>query len=141
MIGTIAAWRIWATARGDNAPTAADDTVATAALTRASDYIMFSYVGCFYAGYDETSPNVEEATYVAAGLELATPGFFSSTYTPSQQKVLTEVRGIKWTPVGDASGPDSAAPVSSLINSMLKNYFPSEDLVPYLCNLSGVTDG
>lgn len=122
MYGSLAEWRTYATARGNNAPTAAEDADATAALTRASDYILYNYVQHFLRGYDATLPEVEYATYEAANLELATPGFFSSTFTPSQQKVLTEVKGIKWTPVGAASGVDAARPMSTIVDSMLEPY-------------------
>jgi hypothetical protein len=126
VIGSLAAWRAYATARGDNAPTAAADAVATAALVRASDHILHFWVRQFITG-NETSPYVEEATYEAANFELATPGFFSTTYTPAQQKVLTEVKGIKWTLKPGAEGPDAwanATPVSSKIAAMLDGYMP-----------------
>lgn len=126
MIGTIAGWRAYALARGNNAPTVATDALATAALTRASDHILHFWVRQFISG-DETSPYVEDATYVAADLELETPGFFSITYTPAQQKVLTEVKGIKWTLKPGAEGADAwanATPVSGLIAAMLDDYMP-----------------
>lgn len=122
MYGTLTAWRAYATARGDNAPTAADDAVATAALVRASDYIKYKYVANLAPAYDDTLPVVEEATYVAAALELAKPGFFSKTYTPAEQKVLTEVKGIKWTVVGDATASGASAPTSTLIDAMFSLY-------------------
>lgn len=122
MFGSLAGWRAYATARGDNAPTAAADDVAGAALVRASDHILYQYVANLLPGYDETLAVVEPATYVAASLELATPGFFSKTYTPGEQKVLTEVKGIKWTVVGDASKAGSATPTSTLIEAMFAPY-------------------
>lgn len=119
MIGTLEGWRAYAQTRGDQRPAQAPDDAATAALVRASDYVRFRYVARLLPGYDEASlPIIVEATYVAASLELATPGFFSKTYTPAEQKVLTEVRGIKWTVTGDASKPGSSAPVSSIIEDM-----------------------
>ena len=39
-------------------------------------------------------PIVEEAAYIAASLELATPEFFSRTFTAAESKVLVEVKGI-----------------------------------------------
>jgi hypothetical protein len=111
MIGTLADWRAYASARGDNTPTEAEDAVATAALVRASDYIRFRYVANFISGYDETFiapgydiPLVEIGAYIAAGLELATPGLFSKTFTPAEQKVLTGVGSIRWTVTGKAGG-------------------------------------
>jgi hypothetical protein len=134
MYGTIAAWRAYATARGDNAPTAASDTLAGAALTRASDMIRLRYVPNLLAGYGvdfippgSTIPLVEEAAYIAASFELATPGFFSRTYTESEQKVLTEVKGIKWTVTGKTSGVYSSMPSSSLIDAMFWPYISDAD--------------
>lgn len=124
MIGTIADWRAYASERGNEAPTEATDALATAALVRASDHITYHYVARFLPGYDATLLVVELATYEAALLELATPNFFSLTYTPAQQKVLTEVKGIKWT-VQDASGDierDEATPVSTKVEAMLRPY-------------------
>ncbi|MCC0013877.1 MAG: hypothetical protein H6881_08365 [Rhodobiaceae bacterium] len=129
MYGTIADWRTYAAARGNDAPTSASDELATEALVRASDYIQWSYVARFVLPYDATADGVEEATYEAANLELATPGFFSKTFTTDQQKVLTEVRGIKWTPVKSSSTERSAqmaTPRSTLIDAMLARYMPTE---------------
>lgn len=121
MIGTLETFRTYATARGSSAPTDAQDADATAALMRASDHIRFAYVAKFAAGYDETSPNVEAATYEAALLELAKTGFFSKTFTPGERKVLTEVKGIKWQVVG-GSGNGRASPVSTRVEDMLQPY-------------------
>ena len=128
MIGTLADFRTYATERGNAAPAGADDADAAAALVRASDHIRFAYVAKFAAGYDETSPNVEAATYEAALLELAKPEFFSKTFTHGERKVLTEVRGIKWQVVG-GTGNGSASPVSTRVEDMLR---------PYLCQPVGV---
>lgn len=125
--GTLNGWRAYAAARGDNAPTAASDADANAALLRASDHIKYRYVANLLPGYDETLDVVEFATYVAASLELATPGFFSKTYTPGEQKVLTEVKGIKWTVVGDASKSYAAQPTSTLIDAMFAPYIIDRD--------------
>jgi hypothetical protein len=101
---------------------AASDALRTAALVRATDYIKYRYVVNLAPGYDETLPEVEQATYVAALLELATPGFFSKTYTEAEQKVLTEVKGIKWTVTGKMGEAFSAVPTSTLIEAMLGPY-------------------
>lgn len=132
MFGTLAGWRAYATERGDDAPTAAADDVAGAALVRASDYIQYHYVANLVAGYDETLAVVEPATYVAASLELSTPGFFSKTYTPGEQKVLTEVKGIKWTVVGDVSKAGSATPTSTLIDAMFGPYLIESDAAGFM---------
>lgn len=122
MYGSVAAWRIYATARGFPAPGAATDADAAAALLRASDHIQYFYVAHFLPGYDETSPNVEPATYEAALLELETPGFFNKTYTPDQQKVLTGLKGITWTVIGKADGFVGATPEVGRVAAMLEPY-------------------
>lgn len=138
MIGTIADWRSYATARGNSAPSSASDTLATQALTRASDYILHNYVRHFLPGYDVDSEYVDEATYVAADYELETPGFFVATYTASQQKVLTEVKGIKWTVKAGETGREfwqDATPTISKIEGMLDIYMPRD--VGYAINSIG----
>jgi hypothetical protein len=123
MYGTLEDWIAFALARGNEAVEDADEEVATAALVRASDYIKYTYV-VHFSGVADTIPEVEEATYHAAALELTSPGFFSKTYTASQTKVLTAVEGIKWTPV--ASGEKNLyAPKSTLIESMLGRFVGS----------------
>lgn len=134
MFGTIAGWRSYALARGNNAPTAASDDDATAALTRASDMIRLRYVPNLLAGYGvdlvppgSDMPLGEEAAYIAASIELATPGFFSKTFTASEQKVLTGVDTIKWTVVGDAKGVYAAMPRSTLIDALFWPYVVDVD--------------
>ena len=89
----------------------------------------------FLSGYDATSDYVEEATYEAASLELATPGFFTATYTAQERKVLTEVKGIKWTVVqGEADRAEAwanATPVSTRIESMLSPYMSTRRRVGF----------
>lgn len=127
MYGSINDWRAYATERGDSAPSNASDADATAALVRASDHIKFRYVANLLPGYDDTLPVVEEATYVAAGLELATPGFFAKTYTPSEQKVLTKVQSISWTVTGKPGSKYASQPVSTLIEAMFEPYIIDRD--------------
>ena len=134
MYGTIAGWRAYATARGNGAPALADDADATAALTRASDMIRLRYVPNLLPGYgvDFTPPGhdlplTEEAAYIAAGYELATPGFFSRSYTAAEQKVLIQVQSIRWQVTGDASKTYAAMPVSTLIEAMFEPYTINRD--------------
>lgn len=122
MAASLVGWRAYAAARGNQAPTVAADDVAGAALVRASDHIRYAYVARLLPGYDESLAVVEPATYEAANLELATPGFFSKVFTPGEQKVLTQAGDIKWTVVGDASKPGAATPVSTLIEAMFAPY-------------------
>jgi hypothetical protein len=126
MYGTLVDFRSYATARGDNAPTAATDDVATAALVRASDYIRTRYVLRMELDTPETDGNVIEATYIAARREIATPGFWTTTFSPAQAKTLVEVKGIKWQPIGakefGLSGRDLVAPMDPAIDALLRPY-------------------
>ena len=134
MYGTLAGWRAYATARGDSAPADATDALATAALVRGSDHVRLRYVANLLPSYgvDFTPvghdlPLTEEAAYIAAALELATPGFFSKTFTASEQKVLTGVDSIRWTVVGDAGGTYAAMPVSTSIAALFEPYIMDRD--------------
>lgn len=132
--GTIAGWRAYATERGNNAPTAASDADATAALVRASDYIRVRYAANLLPSYDPvtftpsgaTMPLTEEAAYIAASLELATPGFFSKTYTEAESKVLTGVGSVKWTVIGKG-GTYAYMPTSSLIDALFEPWVLDRD--------------
>ena len=117
MAATIAGWITYAGLRG---LTVADNPASAQALVRASDYIRTRYVLRFSSEYDIDSSQAVEAIYIAASLELATPGFWSKTFTASQVKVLTEVKGIKWT-VADTgmNGVDAQLPMSPAIDALL----------------------
>jgi hypothetical protein len=77
---------------------------------------------------DAVPVRVVEASYYAAYLEAKKPGLLSLTYTPGTQKVLTEVKGIKWTVVGDASSDGSMVPVSTAIEGILAPLLSPADL-------------
>jgi hypothetical protein len=124
MAVTLAGWIAYAALRG---LTVVDEPASAQALVRGEDYIRFNYIAKFLPGYDDTSPNVDEATYEAAALELAAPGFWTTTFTPSQQKVLTGVGDIKWTVIGSTDSNDAwanASPTSTKIAAMLAPYMP-----------------
>lgn len=118
-MASVANWIAYAAERG---AVVADDAASAAALVRATDYITYQYIARFTSGYDSTAPNVDAAIFEAANLELATPGFFSRTFTPDQQKVLTKAGSLQWTVRGDAKGSDAATPVSTKIETMLRPY-------------------
>lgn len=124
MAATLAGWIAYAALRG---LVVAEGPASEQALVRGSDYIRFTYIARFLPGYDETSPNVDEAIYEAAALELATPGFWTTSFTPSQQKVLTGVDTIKWTVIDSVDSNDAwanATPTSTKIAAMLAPYMP-----------------
>ncbi|WP_411975936.1 hypothetical protein [Sulfitobacter faviae] len=113
------AWRAYALARGNVSPTNASDSDASAARQRASDYIRTRYV--LPLGLSATADNVIEATHIAAGYELTTPGFWSKTFTPAQQKTLTGVDTIRWTVSENAAmekGYNAQLPVSPAIDAL-----------------------
>jgi len=112
-------WRAYALARGDSAPTGATDTNANAALQRASDYIRTRYA--LLLGLSGTAENVIEATHIAAGFELSTSGFWSTTFTPAQQRTLVGVGEIRWQVSGNATmekGYNAQLPVSPAIDAL-----------------------
>lgn len=125
--GDLAGWRAYALARGDTAPTFASDLTAGQALTRAQDYIRWTYVERFSSGCTLPDATIAEAEYIAASAELAEPGYWTKIYTPSQQKVLTRVGEISWTPVEGKTydQADMARPVSTAIEAILGKCMPS----------------
>ena len=142
MTATVAGWITYA---GDRGNVVGDDAASAAALVRATDYITHNYVRRFVAGYDATSPYVDEATYEAANLELATPGFFSKTFTEAQQKVLTGVDSIRWTAMqSDNKSVRSGllyAPTHTKIDAMLADYMPLDrGLAPILSVIGKQSD-
>jgi len=118
MTATTAGWIAYAAEAGD---VVADDADSAAALVRAGRYIQRTFLASReYSGIPDAI--ADEATYEAATLELATPGFWSRTFTPDQQKVLTKVDTIQWTVTGNASGAMGATPVSTAIDAMMRPY-------------------
>lgn len=122
----------WITYAGLRGLTVANETASDQALVRATDYIAYNYVAQFLPGYDVDSPYVDEATYEAAALELTTPGFWTTTFTPAQQKVLTGVDTIRWTVTGGSDSSDAwanASPTSTKIAAMLSAYMPGRFMI------------
>ncbi len=60
---------------------------------------------------DSIPPEVIEAQHMLTRAEVASPGVLSPDVTLRDQKVLTEVDGIKWTPLAGGAGVTSARPV------------------------------
>lgn len=126
--GTLVAALDYHQARGNHAWTAADvdDEKRTAALVRASQTLDALY-GARYPGVvatasqdllwpregvvwrgDDLPDNVvpapiEKAAYEFALRELVKPGSLAPDLAPGPQKVLTEVKGIKWDVVAGSS--------------------------------------
>jgi len=115
MIGTVLALIAYAAARGT---IIANNAATLEALVRASDYIQYTYLTGSTCTVE--SPNVESAVYEAAMSEVITPGFWTKTFTPAEQKVLTGVGSLSWTVTGDASKNGSSTPRSTKIDAMLR---------------------
>lgn len=131
MLATLEGFKAWAATRGyDDVASATDDKLAQA-LIRAYDYVTAFYIANLCPGYDATLPVLEDVTYIIAYIEFKTPFIFSKVYTPAEQKVLTEVKGIKWTVLGGAEG--KFTPVSSLAEALMTKYLclPKEGAVPF----------
>jgi len=118
MTATTTGWVAYANAAGD---VVANDAQSAAALVRAGRYIQREFLDSReYSGIPETI--ADEATYEAAILELEAPGFWTRTFTPDQQKVLTKADTLQWTVIGNASGAMGATPVSTAIDAMMRPY-------------------
>lgn len=116
--GNVADWQAYASDRGNSAPNNGQQADLEASLLRASDYIRTRYVIRY--NLSDSNPNVIEATYIAASYDLDNPGFWQTTFTPSQAKVLTQAGDIKWTvPDGLMSGVDGQLPISPAIEALL----------------------
>lgn len=144
MQGSLAGWRAWALARGDSAPTEAADAAALAALVRGSDHVRRRYIANLLPGFTaDTTPDGhdlplgEEGAYIAASLELATPNLFSRTYTPAEQKVLTGVGSIRWTPVGGADKTYAASPSSTALENLFEPFIQDRDRPGFLLTTAG----
>jgi len=113
MIGSVADFIAHASARGNDAPGDAPASEASAALVRAGDYLRAHY----RVAVENEVAELENAAYLVAAVELASPGAMSRTYTSGERKVLSEVKGIKWQIVpGDGR---RAYPVLTLVDGLL----------------------
>jgi len=121
MTATLAGFRAYHGERGSDVPTSASDTAATTALVRAGDYVRNEYAQRFLPQYvDDIADLTENAVYEAALFELATPDFFSATYTEADAKVLVGVGDISWQFTGRNGG--NRVPTSTKIEAMMRPY-------------------
>lgn len=114
----VQAWIDYETARGNNAPSEAEEPLASAAYLRGEDYVRIKYLTGSY-DLEETDEAVVEAIKIAATFELSTPGFWSTTYTPAQAKVLTGLGSLRWTINGENNTSADHEPVSPRIEALL----------------------
>jgi hypothetical protein len=119
---TIAEADTYCTARGIADWTGAD-ALKSAALRRGQDYIAGAYNTRWTVGFDDaTAPNaVKYAIIEAATREIKVPFSLTPDLVLGREKVLTEVKGIKWTPA--------------------KSDATAADLVPFLTSIRGLLRG
>lgn len=119
---TIAEADTYCTARGIADWTGAD-ALKSAALRRGQDYIAGAYNTRWTMGFDDaTAPNaVKYAIIEAATREIKVPFSLTPDLVLGREKVLTEVKGIKWTPA--------------------KSDATAADLVPFLTSIRGLLRG
>lgn len=111
-----------------------DTTAKTAALRRGQDYIAGMYnnrwtykepsqgVWVRREWLDTTAPDAVKYAIIEAALrEIATPFSLSPDVTPGREKVLTEVKGIKWQAMGNGTA-QSFRPIVTAIDLMLNGY-------------------
>ncbi|HEV7435340.1 MAG TPA: DnaT-like ssDNA-binding protein [Pseudorhizobium sp.] len=143
--GTLPAALAYHEVRGNAAWTAADvdDDKRTAAIVRASQALDALY-GARYPGVvasadqdllwpranviwrgedlaaDDVPAPIEKATYELALRELVKPGSLAPDVTAGPQKVLTEVKGIKWSVVGGLSAKAALPIVDGILAEILE---------------------
>lgn len=88
------------------------------AIMRGQRAIASRYNGRWSDDLDPVPAPVTYAVIEAALIEAKTPGFFARTYTPSEAKVLVEVKGIRWERVGGSG----MTPTSTIVDSLLAPY-------------------
>lgn len=79
---------------------------------------------------DAVPTRIIDASYEAAWIEANSAGALSKTFTPGEQKVLTEVKGIKWTLTGDATREKAMSVVSTVIEGILYPLIGSDMRLP-----------
>lgn len=96
-----------------------ETAVKTAAIRRGQDFIATSYNARWTEEWTmaDAPEEVKQAVIIAARQELVQPGSLSPVVTAGPQKVLTEVKGIKWEVVDNGSG--RLVPLIPSINGLL----------------------
>lgn len=116
----------------------------TAALRRGQDYIIGKYntrwtymepstdnfTWVYRRWNNEDPPQAVKYAIIEAALrELQVPFSLSPDFVLGDKKVLTEVKGIKWTPMGHGSSA-SFRPTITSINLLLSGYAMADGVVP-----------
>lgn len=90
-----------------------------AAIIRGQRYIASRYNARWVDEWTTAPDAVKYAISEAALIEAKTPGSLSITSTPAADKVLVEVKGIRWERIGGSSGADGWLPRVSIIEGLL----------------------
>lgn len=103
----------------------ADGTAQSAALRRGQDYIAREYNGRWLDEFDDAPDEVKFAIIEAALAEAGTPGILSPIVTPGREKVLVEVKGIRWEPIRKGGGVSDMKPVLTNVEALLSGLVTS----------------
>lgn len=125
---TVAEANTYAAARGYS-DWVGNEEILAAALRRGQDYIANEY-NEYWNNVWATPPEVVKYAIIeAARQELVSPGILSPVTGPDDRKVLTEVKGIKWTLVGDSSEYKVEVPA---VTGLLRGVSYKGVRVPYI---------
>ncbi len=126
----IDAWESYAEARALVKPDKTDTAstkLATQALARANDYVDYEYYREFAQYYkDNPPPELAYATAIAAGIELTTPNYFSTTIAPIDQISVAKSGTTdlhQHYKKGEAGDITLSKPKNATIEAMLKQFF------------------
>lgn len=110
----------YATSRG-MADWTGDSTAKTAALRRGQDYIAGEYNARWIDDFENAAaPDaVKYAIFEAALREIKVPFSLTPDIVPGREKVLTEVKGIRWELLQKGGGAKSLKPVLTSIDGLL----------------------
>lgn len=140
---TVAEADAYCTARGI-ADWTGDDTTKERALRRGQDYIIGqyndrwtymepstdNYAWVYRPWNNDNPPSAVKYAVIEAGVrELQVPFSLTPDIVTGDKKVLTEVKGIKWTPLGSGF-TDSFRPTITAITLMLAGYASPTGAVP-----------
>lgn len=82
-----------------------------------------------YIDQETIPPEIRNAVCEAALRELTAPGSLSPDVTPGTAKVLTEVKGIRWTPLRAAAGASDMTPTLTAVDRALSPIIGGEGRV------------
>jgi hypothetical protein len=91
----------------------------TQALRRGQDYIAREYNARWLDEWEDAPDVVQFAIFEAALREAIAPGVLAPVVTLGQAKVLTEVSGIKWTPLQERASVGDMKPTLTVVDGLL----------------------